>query len=473
MLPSVSVIIPAFNYEQYVGAAIDSVLAQGYPQELLEVVVVDDGSSDATAAVVRGYEERHPGTVRLLQQPNSGPEIATNTGLAQTSGELVALLDADDMWMPGKLLAQVAVLQDRPEVNLVFGDMQCVGADGEPLDRPPILSQMPELKRRSAAQVLHGNVASTSAITMRRSIAAPVPPEIPIADWWFTLQAALSGEIAWIRPPVVRYRIHGGGRSSGRWTGGFERPRLGPFLRDVRFKLGAIRTLDLSVFSPLELAHIWEGLELSAGTIIESSQSRFTKPTALVEVDEPLAADLLEQAQAARAAADHGAETRLLLQSLAWDPYQPGVRTWLHRAAQEADRAYRGPEPLAGSRRVVMLGDAEELLGADEMLDAYAEAIRGSTQVTLAIDATRMPQDEVVAQLSALVGRRGLQARDDVDLLVVVGQRDPIAREHLHRGTVAYYRRAIRTADAVSATMEFTPASLPRLRALIDQALGR
>ena len=283
-LPTVSVVIAAYNYEQYVGEAIESVLDQGYPLELLEIAVVDDGSTDGTAAAVHRYAERHPGVVRLVQQVNSGPEAAVSRGMAETSGAVLAFLDADDAWMPGKLLGQIAVLQDRPEVGLVFGDMQPVDAAGDPLDRPLILHAMPPLNRRKAAQVLAGNIASTSAIVARRSAISPMPPGIPIADWWFTLEAALDSEVAWIAAPVVRYRIHGSGRSAGRQgLGGV--PKLGPFQRDVQFKLEAMRILDLERFTPAELVTIWEGAEGSASTVMQNTGTHFAPVTALVETD--------------------------------------------------------------------------------------------------------------------------------------------------------------------------------------------
>ena len=462
-LPTVSVVIAAYNYEQYVGEAIESVLDQGYPLELLEIAVVDDGSTDGTAAVVQGYAERQP-VVRLVQQVNSGPEAAVSRGMAETNGEVLAFLDADDAWMPGKLLGQVAVLQDRPEVGLVFGDMQPVDGDRNPLDRPLILHAMPSLNRRKAAQILAGNIASTSAIVARRAVISPTPPGIPIADWWFTLESALASEVAWIAAPVVQYRIHGSGRSAGRQgLGGV--PRLGPFQRDVQFKLEAVRILDLERFTPAELVTIWEGAEGSASTVMQSSGTHFAPVTALVEVETETAAELSAQADAALARGDRALEARLILAALAWDPYLPGGRRRLHEAAGAAERLYAGPDPLAGARPVVLVADAEELLADEAMLSAYAEAMTGNTIATLAIDATRIADEEqAAAELTALVERTGLADRSDVDLLAVLGHRDEVQQARLHTGAAGYYRRSLRTPAAVSASVEFTPVSLPEMR---------
>src|SRR6476620_899655 len=98
-LPLVSVLIDTYNYGRYVEKAIESVLAQDYPQERMEVLVVDDGSEDDTAERVGKYGER----VQYLRKTNGGQASAFNAAIPRTRGEIVALLDGDDYWLPGKL----------------------------------------------------------------------------------------------------------------------------------------------------------------------------------------------------------------------------------------------------------------------------------------------------------------------------------------------------------------------------------
>lgn len=98
---TVSVIIPTYNRADLLSDAIDSVLAQDYP--LVEVVVVDDGSTDGTEAVARRFGDR----IKYIKRKNGGPAAARNTGIAASSGEIIALLDSDDLWLPGKLRKQM------------------------------------------------------------------------------------------------------------------------------------------------------------------------------------------------------------------------------------------------------------------------------------------------------------------------------------------------------------------------------
>jgi glycosyltransferase involved in cell wall biosynthesis len=104
----ISVIIPAYNAARYLAQTRASVLAQDYRP--IEVVIVDDGSTDGTEELVRGWPD-----VRYVRQANQGPPGARNTGLAHSTGQLLAFLDADDLWVPGKLTLQYRYLQEHPE----------------------------------------------------------------------------------------------------------------------------------------------------------------------------------------------------------------------------------------------------------------------------------------------------------------------------------------------------------------------
>jgi len=114
-LPLVSVIIPVFNAAPYLRESIESVLGQSYPN--MEVILVDDGSTDGSLEIMRAYGDR----VQLIQQDRAGPGAARNRGVQAARSDYIAFQDADDVWMPGKLDAQVRFMLEHPEFGVVFG----------------------------------------------------------------------------------------------------------------------------------------------------------------------------------------------------------------------------------------------------------------------------------------------------------------------------------------------------------------
>jgi len=118
--PLVSVVIPVFNGERFLREAVESVLAQKYSP--LEIIMVDDGSTDGTADVARSLPE----TVRYLHQTNQGPAAARNRGIERAQGSLIAFADADDLWPEDKLALQLPYLMRDPAAEIVMGRIQQV-----------------------------------------------------------------------------------------------------------------------------------------------------------------------------------------------------------------------------------------------------------------------------------------------------------------------------------------------------------
>lgn len=150
MSEAYAVVIPAWNAEATIVEAIESLLGQSVPP--LEVLVVDDGSTDATAAKVMAYGDR----VRLLRQPNRGPGAATSAALAMVSAPLVAFLDADDVWLPGKADSQLRYLAGKPDVSGVFAwvrtfrgalDEPTFGAESEFWSRTTLMVRTADARR--------------------------------------------------------------------------------------------------------------------------------------------------------------------------------------------------------------------------------------------------------------------------------------------------------------------------------------
>jgi glycosyltransferase involved in cell wall biosynthesis len=163
--PRVSVIIPAYNAAGCVRRAVDSVLGQGFQD--LELLVVDDGSTDATRAVLAEYGDR----LRLLAKANGGPAAARNHGLSHARGEYVAFLDADDYWKTDKLQRQVALLDARPEIGFCSTATEVVDSGGRPAGNWPCrvdAGPLPDIL------FMHGTVisGSTSGVLARRRLIA-------------------------------------------------------------------------------------------------------------------------------------------------------------------------------------------------------------------------------------------------------------------------------------------------------------
>jgi len=135
--PTISVIIPVYNREQYVAEAIRSVLAQTHPAT--EIWVIDDGSTDNSAAVIQAFGD----TVRYYRQPNGGAAAARNQGVELATGDFLAFLDSDDRWLPHKLALQLAEFEQNPDLAMAFGHVrQFCSPDLPPDQRPRITAEV-------------------------------------------------------------------------------------------------------------------------------------------------------------------------------------------------------------------------------------------------------------------------------------------------------------------------------------------
>jgi len=113
--PRVTVIVTAFNQQNFIGEAVSSVLAQGFRD--LECIVVDDGSTDGTAAILATISDSR---LRVIGQRNQGVSAARNAGIDAARGEIIAFLDGDDRWLPQRLARDVAIYDAEPRVGMVF-----------------------------------------------------------------------------------------------------------------------------------------------------------------------------------------------------------------------------------------------------------------------------------------------------------------------------------------------------------------
>lgn len=166
-LPLVSVVIPVFNAAPYLRESIESVLSQDYPA--MELILVDDGSTDGSAEIIQSYGER----VRVLRQARKGPAAARNYGVRVARGIYIAFHDADDVWLPGKLSAQMEFARANPEFKIVFGQFAFWRPDANArYADPKRLTQHPQ--QWEIKQELSGNIFADQLMESSIAMITPV-----------------------------------------------------------------------------------------------------------------------------------------------------------------------------------------------------------------------------------------------------------------------------------------------------------
>lgn len=207
--PRVSVVIPAYNAEPFIHRTVASVLSQTFGD--LEVLVVDDGSTDATATIVQAFDDR----VRLIPQANAGVAAARNRGLAEARGEFVAFIDHDDLWYPDKLQHQIQLLDAKPNVGLVYGNAQFVDLSDQ---RMWTYLAPSRLHRGKVLMPLFLDCfIPLLTVVMRASLLKEVGQFVSrwhiAEDYDLFLRASERTEVDYVEGIVAGYRIHPGNLS--------------------------------------------------------------------------------------------------------------------------------------------------------------------------------------------------------------------------------------------------------------------
>lgn len=228
MNPRVSVIVPTYNRADLLPATLQSVLGQAFAD--LELLLVDDGSTDGTEQVVRGIAD---GRLVYLPQPHSGlPAVARNAGLRRARGAYIAFLDSDDLWLPDKLAVQVEYMDAHPELGLTFANAIMFGGDPEAakehqlfLNRPPShpthsagAAGLPSVE--CSFEELYGWPIIPSLTVMIRAAVVSVvgffdeDPRLKAnEDYDYWLRIAAHCRVAYLDRPLAEYRRHAGGIS--------------------------------------------------------------------------------------------------------------------------------------------------------------------------------------------------------------------------------------------------------------------
>ncbi|MAE68070.1 MAG: hypothetical protein CMJ18_27790 [Phycisphaeraceae bacterium] len=223
MNPQVAVIIPTCNRAAYLCAAVESVIDQTF-DERVEVLVVDDGSTDDTAQAIAAYVERFGpdhdrAMVRYLHQRNQGQAVARNTALAETEAPLIAFLDDDDLFEPTKLERQVAAMRADADLAVVHSSFRYIDGDGAPMEANRAERIDNPCRGRCVDVLLDEMVVVFSSVMIRRDVVMqaaaaedhglPFDPALARAqDYDLLLRAARLGPFAYLEQPLLRYRLH-------------------------------------------------------------------------------------------------------------------------------------------------------------------------------------------------------------------------------------------------------------------------
>lgn len=208
-MPRVSVLVNTYNHERFIAQALSSVLEQDFPSDDTEIIVVDDGSTDATSEIVHKFLPR----IRYIRKVNGGQVSAFNAGVAEARGNIVAFLDGDDWWATDKLNKVVAAFDAHPQIAAVGHAYHEVDESGAvcatmiPARNCLSLGDPSEARSSAPLRVFLG----TSRFAIRRAVldqTLPVPAELPFFDnFVFTQAIAISGALL-LQESLCYYRLH-------------------------------------------------------------------------------------------------------------------------------------------------------------------------------------------------------------------------------------------------------------------------
>lgn len=454
-LPRVSCLIVSYRFERFIVRAIESALAQDYPRELLQVVVVDDGSPDRTPALVAPYRDR----LVYVRQPHGGLVSAFNRGLAEVDGEILMLLSGDDEWPPDRVRTHVEALIQRPQVALVYSDMEVIDADGRVIE-PSFWAATGHRPRRGRVlgPLLRGNFISGGALSVRmtfRERFAPLPVDCAWEDWWIAARIAEVAEIDYLPTRGYRYRWHGRNMNLG--ASGERAIEL--LRRELPFRRKLLGEFDLSSAQASDIA---------AGVIAFLRSLELVGERAQLPVEELLTVDgaarqraalALDRGRSALAAGAIEPAMRLAARAIAANPFgasefelfrtlcvrigiDPVAPRWLQQPASAERDARTGPHPPGAEphppgaephppgaglpfelRANALLVPCDVLLADPSLLSDYGELVGADDPLTLVV-LLRSGQHGQIERLKRAVAEAALDGPQAPDLLALTEPSD-------------------------------------------------
>ena len=375
-MTTVTCVILSHNHRAFAVQAVQSALTQDYPAELLDVVILDDGSTDGTGDLLEHTFGDDP-RVTVLRQENQGFVRSTNRVVAAATGELIGFLDGDDMWVRDRVRRQVALLDARPDVGLVHGDMEIVDAQGATM-HPSFFgySGFGEVPRgRILGTLLRMNVVTTSSIMVRASLRdrfLPVPDELFFPDWHVATMVAEVAAIEHVDGVTARYRSH----SSNMGLGGTGNKFYADMRHNVRITRWHLRHLDVSAVLPGELVLAAQSMLTQATRAAAELGCWAADVLPVTDGDRDEAVQATRAARAADRAGDQAAALLARVRALAADPWDGAAHADLMISATRMDPTSIPARPPE-TRTVGVLAFADELLAEPALLEAYAAAVSG------------------------------------------------------------------------------------------------
>jgi hypothetical protein len=422
-VPFVSVYTCVYNHERFVAEAIESVLAEDWPADRMEYVVIDDGSTDGSPAAVEPYLDR----IRYIRQENQGVRPTVNRVVDELRGDLVVSVAGDDAWPAGRLHRLVELMQRNPAAGLGYSDLEVIDAGGATIH--PSFYRMSNLTPHSGrirGRLLANNCVSGGGVILRgclKDVWHPVPGHAAWEDWWWAWAVSGVADIVYLDEPTYRYRQHGAnislGATGARWAASMR--------VDLRFRRWMLNQIAAGEASPEELVlgvlkmdAVRMDLERDAGDAAENLLP-------VSDADERRTAALIEEGAAAQRRGDPLLGLFLAVRAIAADPLSREPRELLAAIVPDA-RGHvlhgavspRRPAPVAlDTRSFVVLADAAELVARPELLRGFAARFGAGDDATLVIHGPDWTPERLGAEVGGLVASLSLDTESAPDMLAI------------------------------------------------------
>lgn len=404
--PTIGVHALVHNHEDFIAAAIESVLAQGWPANRLHFVLLDDGSEDATPERVKPYEKY----LTYVRQENQGINAAFSRVVGMTHGDILMTLSGDDEFTPDRFEQVIAYFQDHADTGMVYGDMEMIDDRGK-VFAPSVMGDDTPLRGHIGGRLLRGNFVSAGAMSVRGELKRallPMPEATAWEDWWWAWAASDVAPVDYMDAVVYRYRKHGNNFMFGvvERNVEFALDRVVAEIPFRRYMLGAIRP---GTCTPQELLAAADEFRRLSSLLA----SRGRPLAALIDVSDAQRAAAEQLAARASELADASPQLAAFAaaRALAADPGLEEAYRVLHTVAGSPRTT---PPFLDDVRAVTVFAAAEELAGDPALLRAYIDAFGADDDVTLVTVAREWDGERLGAILGPVVEQHAGDAAPDI-----------------------------------------------------------